>query len=142
MTKQESGSAKMLYQMEQERQALDARKAALDAREAVLDARDGEQREKAEDLERREKAVRNLEEQKEEVQRKQEAIRKKEEALDEAVKAVTEMPTMDAAVEYIMDHATIEIRTSPESPLAFPFVARRYLDYIRSTQKKRRSVHA
>lgn len=121
MTKQESENAELLFQMEQVRQALDARKAALDEKEDAL--------------EQREKEVGDLEERKKELQHELEAVRKKEERLDEAVRAVTEMPPLDDAVDYILDHASIEIRVTPGSP-TFPFIARRVLDHIRYTQKK------
>ena len=113
MSKQASESAELICQMERER------KAALDEKEM--------------EFQEKEDALEDL---KKELQNELEAVRQKEKVLDEAVRAVTEMPSMDEAVDYILDHATIEIRTSPECPVTFPFVARRYLDYIRSTQKK------
>lgn len=136
MAKQESEKAELLYQMEQGRQELDTRKAALDAREDALDEKEMELQEKEDALEQREKEVGNLEEQKKELQQGIEAVRKKEEILDEAVRAVSEIPPLDEAVDYILDHASIEIQATPGSPLTFPFIARRYLEHIQYTQKK------
>lgn len=126
MTKQESANAELLFHLEQARQALDMRKAALDDREYALDEKEMELQEKQNALEEREK----------ELQHELEAVRKKEKSLDEAVRAVSEIPALDEAVDYILDHASIEIRVIHDSQFTYPFIARRYLNYIREMQKK------
>lgn len=126
MTKRESENAQLLCKMERERQELDTRKAALDAREDALYKKEMELQEKEDALEDRKK----------ELKQGIETVRKKEEILDDAVRAVSEIPPLDEAVDYILDHASIEIYATPKSTLTFPFVARRVLDHIRETQKK------
>lgn len=129
MTKEESENAELTCQMERERQELDTRKFALDEKEMEL-------QEKEASLEQREKEVGDLEDRKKELRRELEMVKKKEESLDEAVRAVSEIPSLDEAVDYILDHASIEIRVTPGSPCTFPFIARRVLNHIRETQKK------
>lgn len=129
MTKGESENAELLHQMERERQELDTRRAALDEKEMEL-------QEKEDALKQREKEVCDLEGRKKELLRELEMVKKKEESLDEAVRSVSEIPPLDEAVDYILDHASIEIRVTPESPYTFPFIARRVLNHIRYTQKK------
>ena len=134
--KNESVFLEVQKEMEEQKASLDTRKGILDAREDELDAKEDELQEKEEMLEQREKEVQDLEEQKETVRQKLAAVKQKEDDLDEAVRAVTEMPTMDEAMDYILDHASIEIQAIPGSPCTFPFIARRYLEHIRETQKK------
>lgn len=146
--KQESENAELLYQIEQEHRVLNARRAALDAYEATLKSMAKELQEKEEkifktqntlsewqdNLEQRETTVRDLEEQKKTVQRELEAIRQKENTLDEAIRTVSEIPPMDSLAEEVLNRATIEVRSSPESPVTANFVAMKYLEHLRETQ--------
>lgn len=149
--KQESEYAELLCQIEQEKEDLITFKDALTAQKAALDAEAERLQTKAEmvynvqtalselreNLEQRETAVQDLEEQKKMVLQEREAIRQKEVQLDEAVRAVSEMPTLDACVEKVLDVAFVRIKSSPESPETFDFVARRYLERLQEDQKER-----
>ena len=46
------------------------------------------------------------------------------------------MPTLDACVEKVLDVAFVRIKSSPESPETFNFVARRYLERLQEDQKE------
>lgn len=147
--KQESENAELLCQIEQEKQEIIVRQAALAAHKAALDARGKELQEKGErlfniqntlsewrgELDARETAVRDLEQQKEVVLQEREAIRQKDNQLSETIRAVTEMPTMDAAVEKVLDVAFVTLQSSPDAE-PVNFVARRYLEYLQENQKE------
>lgn len=149
--KQESEYAELLCQIEQEKEDLITLKAALMAQKAALDNQAEELQEKERmlgnvrntlsewmvNLDQRETAIEDLEEQKKAVLQEREAIRQKEVQLDEAVKAVSEMPALDECVEKVLDAAFVKIKSSPESPETFDFVARRYLEYLQEDQKER-----
>lgn len=140
--KQESENAELLYQIEQEKQALSTQQAALNAHKAALENRDKELQAKEEsivetqnalsewqdNLEQREMAVQDLENQKK-------TVEEKESKLDQAIKAVTEMPTMDEALEIVLNNATVAYRMHPESPV-INVIARRYLEYLQKEQKQ------
>lgn len=148
--KQESEYAELLCQIEQEKEDLITRQAALNAQKAILDNQAEELQAKEEELlkmqntlsewqgslEQREIAVQDLENQKKAVLQEREAIRQKEAQLDKAVRAVSEMPTLDACVEKVLDVAFVRIKSSPESPETFNFVARRYLERLQEDQKE------
>lgn len=148
--KQESEYTELLCQIEQEKKDLIARQAALNAHKAILDNQAEELQAKEEELlktqntlsewqgnlEQREIAVQDLEDQKKAVLQEREAIKQKEAQLDEAVRAVSEMPTLDACVEKVLDVAFVRIKSSPESPETFNFVARRYLERLQEDQKE------
>lgn len=148
--KQESEYAELLCQIEQEKEDLIIRQAALNVQKAALDNQAEELQAKEEELikmqntlsewqgslEQREIAVQDLEDQKKAVLQEREAIRQKEAQLDKAVRAVSEMPTLDACVEKVLDVAFVRIKSSPESPETFNFVARRYLERLQEDQKE------
>lgn len=148
--KQESEYTELLCQIEQEKKDLIARQAALNAHKAILDNQAEELQAKEEELlktqntlsewqgnlEQREIAVQDLEDQKKAVLQEREAIKQKEAQLDEAVRAVSEMPTLDACVEKVLDVAFVKIKSSPESTETFDFVARRYLERLQEDQKE------
>lgn len=148
--KQESEYTELLCQIEQEKKDLIARQAALNAHKAILDNQAEKLQAKEEELlktqntlsewqgnlEQREIAVQDLEDQKKAVLQERETIKQKEAQLDEAVRAVSEMPTLDACVEKVLDVAFVRIKSSPESPETFNFVARRYLERLQEDQKE------
>lgn len=141
--KQESENAELLYQMEQEQKEIIARQATLDARETVLNAKDEELQTKEEELietqntlsewrdnlEQREISVEDLEEQKN-------VVLQKERQLDEAIRAVSEMPPLDACVEKVLDVAFVRYKI-PGTSETMDFVARRYLESLQESQKER-----
>ncbi|MCX4297909.1 MAG: plasmid recombination protein [Lachnospiraceae bacterium] len=148
--KQESENAELLCQIGQAQEELNARQAAVEIREAFANITDEEQQEKEKELlktehtlsewqaelQQRETAVLDLEEQKKAVLQDQEAVRQKESQLDEAIRAVSEMPTMDECVERVLDVAVVTLKVSPGSD-PVKFVARRYLEYLQESQKER-----
>lgn len=148
--KQESEYAELLCQIEQEKEDLITFKAALTAQKAALDNQTEELQAKAdmlynvqnalselrENLEQRETAVQDLEEQKKAVLQEREAIRQKEVQLDEAVKAVSEMPTLDECVEKVLDAAFVTY-IIPDTKETMNFVARRFLERLQEDQKER-----
>lgn len=134
--KQESENAELLYQMEQEQKEIIARQATLDAREAVLNAKEEELIETQntlsewrDNLEQREISVEDLEEQKN-------VVLQKERQLDEAIRAVSEMPPLDACVEKVLDVAFVRYKI-PGTSETMDFIARRYLESLQESQKER-----
>lgn len=148
--KQESEYAELLCQIEQEKEDLITLKAALTAQKAALDAEAEKLHAKEEmvynvqtalselreNLEQREIAVQDLEEQKKAVLQEREAIKQKEVQLDEAFRAVSEMPTLDACVEKVLDVAFVTY-TIPGTTETMDFVARRFLERLQEDQKER-----
>lgn len=61
--------------------------------------------------------------------------RQKDNQLSEAIRAVTEMPTMDAAVEKVLDVVFVTLQSSPDAE-PVNCVARRYLEYLQENQKE------
>lgn len=148
--KQESEYLELLHQIEQEREELHALQTALNVHKAALETKDKELQEKEEKLLKRDKElslwaglidvqnqdnIKDLEAQKKAIEQEREEIRQKEIKLDEAIKAVSEMPTPDALVEKVLDCAYVKYRSHPEAP-TFDFTARRYLEYLQESQKQ------
>lgn len=150
--KQESENAELLYQIEQEKKALDAQQATLNAQQVALDNKDKELQDKEEsiiktqntlakwqeNLEQRETAVKDLEYQKKAVEQEQENIKQKEESLDRAIKTVSEMPTMDYLMEQVLNNASVAFSSNPESSASsvINVTAMRYLEYLQEEQKQ------
>lgn len=148
--KQESEYAELLCQIEQEKENLIARQTALNAHKTALDNQAEELQAKEKELlkmqntlsewqgslKQREIAVQNLEYQKKAVLQELETIRQKEAQLDKAIRAVSEMPTLDECVEKVLDVAFVKIKSSPKSTETFDFVARRYLERLQEDQKE------
>ncbi len=131
--KLESENAELLHQMDQEREEIIARQTALTAHKAALAARDRELQEKEEKLL---KTQNTLSEWKDNLEQQKEAVRQKERQLDEAVKAVTEMPSLDACVEKVLDVAFVKYKI-PGTTETMDFIARRYLESLRESQQER-----
>lgn len=148
--KQKSEYAELFCQIGQERQALDARQSGLNMRETILNDIYKELQEKEKkllemenklsewqkNLEQRELAVKDLEDQKKNIQQELETVRQKKLQLDETIKAVSEMPPLDECVEKVLDKAFVKY-SPPGSTETYNFIARRYLEHLRESQKER-----
>lgn len=137
--KQESENAELLYQIEQKKKALDAQQAALNAQQVALDNKGKEFQNKEESIVETQNMLvewqDNLEYREKAVEQEKENIKQKESKLDQAIKAVTEMPTMDEALEIVLNNASVAYRSHDGGPV-INVIARRYLEYLQKEQKQ------